>query len=454
MKDKLFITIVCVFLTVFFLASPVIAVLGLTGHLDVLNTKNLIINEKIYEDDIPAAGLLNAVEEGKTFLKNVYVNCIPFYSSVVSTVQSAEMTVLRLTDSLMQPLIAPNITVVTPVIPAETGGETEKVTEAETEKVIPEINYYSLLVGGGGRPYIYAIEPLKALERVEGASEKEFQKLTERQLNHIHRLKNATPEINYYVYMGTRIQETEMFDNMITGPLSTKPYFDYFTENLDSGIKFDYFRLETPEDRINKKYRADHHWNMAGAYEGYKQIINMMVEDSPVIGKPREYEILQVPGIKWLGSLGGAVGQNDPGYADDFYILDLSDLPKYGGNTYRIKDMQESFMNGDYSGNGLNFDYYGTYNQPQKRYVFKENDTGRNLLLLGDSYSWSITTIIASHFDTTICHNTPWTVGNDVRYDYRELISQYNITDVLILLYSSRLLFGYDATDFARMKTE
>lgn len=457
MKDKIFIFIVCSILLFFALCSPVIATLSKAGYLDALSTKNLIVNEKVYDEDLPAAEFFTMIEEGKVFLQNVYINCIPFYKTIVSSVQSAEMSLLKVTDGMMQSYISASAPAPVTVAPETEsgvgGGETsgEEVTEAVTEA--PKINYISLLLGGNGRPSIYSIEPLKVMERVEGASDKALQRLTERQLRHIHRLKESTPGINYYIYMGTRLQETDMFEEMVAGPSSTKKYFDYFVENLDKDIKFDCLRLETPEDRVNKKYRSDHHWNMFGAYEGYRQIINMIYEDSPEIGPPVDYDIIKVPNIRWFGSLGQTVGQTDMGYADDFYILDLTDFPKYSGNGYRIAQMQERFMSGEFDSYGLYADYYGTFYPPQDRYVFNGNDTGHNLLLLGDSFSWSIAAVIASHFDTTICHNKPWLVGANVTYDYPQYLKDHNITDVLILLYSSRLLFGYDSTDFERMLT-
>ncbi len=457
MKDKVFIIIVCTILLLFFLSSPIIAVLSSVGVLDALKTKNYIITEKVYEADMPGSVILNKIEQGKTLLENVYINCIPFYGSIVSSVQSVEVSMLSVTNNFIQSVIN------RPKDNNNTAQNTDKIentneetsVQIETKKTEPPpVEYYSMLMWGDGRPYFYAIEPLKVMERVEGASDTELQKFTEGQLGHIHRLKEATPELNYYVYMGTRMQETEMFDDMITGPLSTVKYFNYFKENLDSDIKLDYFRLDTPEDRINKKFRSDHHWNIYGAYEGYKQIINMMYERTPEIGAPVEYDIIQVPDIKWLGSMGSTVGQTDMGYADNFYILDLEKLPDYSGNNYDIKEMQKSFLSGEFNKFGVNFDYYVAYNQPQDKYIFEGNHTGRNLLILGDSYSWSVSAILASHFDTTICHIKPWTIGNNVTYNYRQLIDENNITDVLIFLYSSRLLFGYDTTDFGRMLTE
>lgn len=452
MRDKTFIAVVCSILLFFFSVSPFIYALSSAGVLDALNTKNLIVTEKVYGPDVFGHQVLNTAERARTLLRNVYINCIPFYDTAVSSVRFAEVSLLGLTGRLAEPFFSrpPEDAPPSPDTAPTGSGED---TLPETEPLPPPVEYLSVPVWGDGRPFIYAIEPLKVMERVEGASGDELQKLTEMQLAHIHRLKEAADGINYYVYMGTRLQETEMYDDMITGPDSTVRYYEYFRDHLDSDIRFDRFRMDTPDDRLNKKFRSDHHWNIYGAYEGYRQIISMMAEDSPEIGAPNEYEVIKIPGIKWIGSLGSAAGQTDMGYADDFYILDLTDLPDFSGNDYDLKGLQQSFTAGEFNKFGVSFDYYVAFNQPQDRYIFEGNHTGRNLLLLGDSYSWSISAILASHFDTTVCFIRPWTVANDVTYDYRQLIEDNGITDVLILLYSSRLLFGYDSTDFGRMLT-
>src|SRR5699024_2840075 len=123
-----------------------------------------------------------------------------------------------------------------------------------------------------------------------------------------------------------------IFSEIFKGALSTKCYFDYFVDHLDPEISFDYLRFDTVEDRVEKKFRSDHHWNIHGVYEGYQQIINMMYERTPEIGKPYEYDIIEVTGIKWCGSIGGTVGMTDEDYFDNFEILDYSNMPDYSGN--------------------------------------------------------------------------------------------------------------------------
>ena len=438
----------------FGIVSPVIGALGSYGIIENrLATKNLFVTEQYYDEDTPFYEVLNAVEDLKTDIKNIYSNCIPFYNIIVSGVQNADLKMLNLSDSILQTLLyseddEPADTLEsTPVESADASGD-DPITPEEQEPVVEKVNYTASRLQAG-RPNIYSIEPLKVLERLEGAGDRELQKLMDRQLEYLDRLYSEAPDLNYYCYMGTRIQEADFYTDIVKNPKSTAPYFKAFVEELNPAYTFDYLHIDTPEDRISKLYRTDHHWNMFGAYEGYQQIIDMMYENTPEIGQPVEYDIVKVDGVQWFGSMAGSVGFRDETYLDDFYVIDMTDFPTHiAGSGYKIQRTFDAYMNGRYPQGNLYHDYHGSYYPPQPSYEFPDNDTGRNLLLIGDSYSWSIAPIIAAHFDTTICYNTPWMIADNVKYDYKQIIEDNEITDVLVLLYSSRLLFGYDGTDF------
>jgi len=460
LKSKHLIIVISIVILFFGIASPIIGVLSSLGIIENrLATKNLIVTEKYYDEGIPFNGVLNAAEKIKTDIKNIYSNCIPFYNLIVSSVQNAELKLLNITDSILQTMLYPeyetenNISLNNPHdkignLEYDRNINTEYATPSELESQKEYIRYNVSRLQAG-RPNIYSIEPLKVLERLEGASDKELQNLMEHQLDYLDRLYNAAPELNYYCYMGTRIQETDFYSDIVKNPKSTASYFKIFKENLNDNYSFDYLHIDTPEDRVSKLYRTDHHWNMFGAYEGYQQIINMMYERTPEIGQPSEYDIIKIDGLQWFGSMAATVGFNDSTYLDDFYVMDLTEFPEHtAGNGYKIQRKNTAYMSGKYPSGNLYFDYHGAYYQPQKSYNFPDNSTGRNLLLIGDSYSWSIAHILAAHFDTTIVYNTPWMIADSVKYDYKKIIEENKITDVLILLYSSRLLFGYDGTDF------
>ncbi|MBQ4353360.1 MAG: hypothetical protein IJC71_00560 [Clostridia bacterium] len=449
MKSKTLIILTIAIMMFFAIASPIIQLLGSYGVIENhLATKNLFVTETYVDEDAPLAAVRNAVEDVKTGLKNIYANCIPFYSVIVNSVQSADLALLNLSDTFITEKLLSYDTIEEPSSEETTdsldasSGEDSAAQETEPVPEKPKVRYTaSRLVSG--RPNIFKIEPLKVLERVEGASAKELEILLERQLDYLDRLYNLYPDLNYYVYMGTRLQETEIYDDMIKMPKSTRPYLETFIEKLNPAYKFDYLRIDTPEDRVNKQFRTDHHWNAYGALEGYKQIMAMIYEDSPEVGEAIDYNIVKVEGAKWFGSM--TSGLTDEAYKDDFHIFDLSDMPGNSSDARKLRRLYEAYTTRSFD-ERASTDYYGAYFGNQEQFHF-ESGSGRNLLILGDSYSWAVNALIAAHFDHTYCFNKPW-MTNGVKHDYKGTVENNNITDVVIILYSSRLLFGLDSTDF------
>lgn len=401
------------------------------------------------------------METARVAIKNTYVNCIPFYGVIVSSVQNVRLKALTLSDAVMQTLLYPPenesgqalgdpadaVSVITDASEADTASPAAGQTEDTTAAAEPEKVRYIVSRISAGRPNIFAAEQLKIMERLEAAKSQELNARLAKQIGCLNRLCRSYPGVNYYCYMGARIQETDFYSEIFKQPDSTAQYFRRFVEELDPDYSFDFLRIESPEDRLAKCYRTDHHWNMYGALEGYAQIINMIIEKEPGIEAPFEYDVVKINGIKWFGSCASSTGFNDESYLDDFYMADIGGFPAYKGNGINIKALFKVYSEGNYPKGSYYHDYYSSAFPTQSKYVFPDNDTGRNLLLIGDSYSWSIAHLIARHFDTTICYNNSWNVDDSVKYDYKKIIEDNGITDVVILLYSSRLLFGYDGFD-------
>ena len=302
MKDKHLIYVMIAIMLFFGIASPVIGALSSYGVIENrLATKNLLVTEKYYDEETPMHTALNAVEDLKTDIKNIYINCIPFYNLIVSSVQKTDLALLNYSDGVLQTILYPEeeedsgeiVTIQDETGESSAQGDTSEPSETEPPK--EKIKYVASRLASG-RPNIFSIEPLKVLERLEGGSEREFERLLSRQLTYLDRLVEAAPDLNYYCYMGTRIQEAPYYSDIVKMPMSTEPYLKTFMEELNDAYSFDYLRLDTPEDRVAKCYRTDHHWNMFGAYEGYQQIINMMVENTPEIGGPVGYDIVKIEG--------------------------------------------------------------------------------------------------------------------------------------------------------------
>ena len=75
-----------------------------------------------------------------------------------------------------------------------------------------------------------------------------------------------------------------------------------------------------------------------------------------------------------------------------------------------------------------------------KTIEYPENDTGRNLLLIGDSFSTCVAELLASHFDKTYVRYVDST--NPERINYSDYIDKKGITDVLILETSTRIVLN------------
>ncbi|MBQ3791593.1 MAG: hypothetical protein II797_00660 [Clostridia bacterium] len=76
---KIFLTALAVFFVFVFVFAPVNYLLVQAGVVEYENVGNVIEVEKVYDDSHPLAGFLNAVEEGKRTIRDIYINYLPAY---------------------------------------------------------------------------------------------------------------------------------------------------------------------------------------------------------------------------------------------------------------------------------------------------------------------------------------------------------------------------------------
>ena len=82
------------------------------------------------------------------------------------------------------------------------------------------------------------------------------------------------------------------------------------------------------------------------------------------------------------------------------------------------------------------------------RLHYPDSHTGRNLLILGDSFARCIAEPLSSHFDTT------YVFYQGAGVDLGRYYDRFGITDVLVLMYSDRLLYTvYDEVNWANYLT-
>ncbi|MCL2813627.1 MAG: hypothetical protein FWD23_03410 [Oscillospiraceae bacterium] len=436
-----------VFLLVFFWCPVMYAF----DRLDVINIedlRNYKDPDKVYEEDEFLADFFNSIERGKAGLHDMYTNYLPFYNQLITYLQTAERNFqakfLELlgdgpTDSKIDEIILEN---------AE-----EDILNATKAPEKVQVKVESRLMYDDNFHRYYAFEPYEFLDRWVIGTDKSLRKKFERQVENINRIIASDPDINVYVYVLTRMQDTEYAINIVPNEFSTVDFFYEFIYSIKGAKGVGWFDIDTVEKRVERVFRTDHHWSALGAYSGYVDCVNMMNKITPEIGEPLptngETGLISFDDVKMRGSFAAVLRYED--YYEPFLVLDI-DLPAFTDPSVHI-DAYDRYSAGRFDKGAFTDHYSAYYNSSgQRHYSVKANNIKRNLLVIGDSYSWWFNWLIAANFDNVYIYLPPWDQKN---FPYHQFVADNNITDVLITQFSDRLMFDYYTdNDMARVKTD
>lgn len=459
MRNKIFILVCSVFIFAVFAVSPVIYVLSENGIVSVENVGNIIEKEKTYEDSFPASSLLNSVEEGKRVLNDIYINYVPGYvpltgfvtginnslnSGVTDFLGSWGNDIMRDTLSSDKPSgTSPDGE------PDSTAQDSE--TDAETEEPAIEYTYSTSLLTSDQNHRFYKVtakgsdgEDKEFLCRVPSGDRRRLMNYSKNQINKINSLADARPDINFYVYVPTCLEDTALGTEILPSE-STKDIFDNFISSMSENVNLGYMKIDTLEDKLDNYFLSDHHWNRYGSYEGYREIIGMMQENYADFGEAREIVEDCSFDATLYGSLALAVNSYNIG--DPFGVLDFG-LPEHNlrintevpyGGKQEFNTLLEKYKAGNFN-KSKSYNHFMEFYRIAKTIEYPENDTGRNLLLIGDSFSTCVAELLASHFDKTYVRYVDSTTPE--RINYSDYIDKNGITDVLILETSTRIVLN------------
>lgn len=258
----------------------------------------------------------------------------------------------------------------------------------------------------------------------------------EEQVARYHNLVKQNQDLNFYIF------HIELLDFSKHNPFSpgnpnadTGKSVEYFKSRLPEGITFEVFPLNSFEDHMKYYYHTDHHWNIHGSLLGYEQVYRMLKINYPNISPMVAHDtIYKFPDVKFHGSWARyALYPMRPG--DDFEVA-LLDLPPYQildetGQPFKYNKMND-YLSGAYSRKPFTdhyVEYYGG-GSALHEYVF-ENGADRNILVVGDSYSFALENLIASHYH----HSYFVDLRNytDRQFSLSEFRSNHDIDDILIL---------------------
>lgn len=241
-------------------------------------------------------------------------------------------------------------------------------------------------------------------------------------------------EIKTYVYFPTRIEE------MLN---AEKEYHLLCRENylrqLNGNISYSFLEINDIKDHQKYFYKSDEHWNASGAYQGYKDIVEMINEDYD-LGKIKEIEKIVEYEFEFKGNIAsqiGMVGQSDR--IVDYKLKDLGEFDYYVNG--QLKDFDEVKKQYAESGNNTvysDYDYYFGDNYFLRLFDFHQEERP-NLLIFGDSMINTNMSWIASHFNKTIIIDLR---AKDDNFYLDYYLKEYDIDIALIDLSYNTMYFN------------
>lgn len=459
LRNKIFAAVFFVFILAVMVSAPVKMFLTNAGLIETENVGNIIEVEKVYPKGTPGAAFFNAVEEVKRDINDIYTNYIPFYVSITS---KAEGFTQRLNQSVTSFLLEwgnqimiggrdePNATEPTPSSPTT---ESEPIeTEPPTEPF--ETKYFTTYLKGNKSHRYYEIMARTGIDdplvdfyiRVPAKDTEQLRPVMEKQVAAINDFAARRPDVNWYVFPVTCFEDTALCEQILPSESKHSLFTEFFTK-LSPSVQYDYIKIQDIKDKTRLYFKTDHHWNVYGYTEGYRLITEMFKKNYPDI-------TARTPVIHTFDNAVSVYGSNALAVAsykmaDVFHAADFS-LPEHDyvmetgvsyGGTESIQQSFARYFNKQHN-TGKSYNHYIHFYPIVKEVTYPQNHTGRNLLIIGDSYSPPLLEVLASHFDKTyvryIDSNKKLTT-----VQYEELIDQYNITDVLLLEMSDRVIYDY-----------
>lgn len=267
---------------------------------------------------------------------------------------------------------------------------------------------------------------------INNRSHEDLSNRVSKQVQFFNNLKDSNPNININIYIVPRYEQTKFLNDNLAN------FTDDFKNGLNKNINVAELNISSTDDYIKKFYKTDHHWNMYGAYQGYKDILTMLNKEY------EKYDIVKVNKKPYYGSL--AKSSLSKLTSDNIYDVNATNnyTVKVNGKEAPDKFKPRSIR---YNKNNDFFDYYIHYFDGQYglvKYTY-DNDFDDNLLIFSDSYAWQIDYLIAKEYKNTYVVNLRFDDYKNGTFNYQEFIKKNNIKDVLFLYEGESIIFDqYD----------
>lgn len=248
-----------------------------------------------------------------------------------------------------------------------------------------------------------------------------------RQAQTFNEVMSAFDEVKTYVFLINSSRSLDL-DHLDSDPLVWTKLKDYYPNStLDS------FQVRTLEDYQKYYYKTDHHWNYIASYEGYTQIIRMLLgEDEPLL-KP--VETVEFP-VMFNGSYNKDMNVQTSDEPFTVYRFDYPQMTvKVNEKWQKTYGRQTEYFAGRYSRKALTNHYMSFYGGDKALVSFNTNQPDReNILVFSNSFSNAVDMLIASHFNRTYFVDQRYYVRDLEReFNLSRAVKEWNISKVLLL---------------------
>lgn len=294
-------------------------------------------------------------------------------------------------------------------------------------------------------------------------SSPEKRRSLEKQISFFNEFTEEFPQQGVFIY---NIVESDFSDvqRELTGGLAyaadSSELLDEFERGLSSRISYASFKYDLAGFR-KFFFKTDHHWAMQGAYQAYKEIVDLIKKKRPEISESVEpSDAGKVVSADFRGTFSKVayfMGQKDE-------ILDYAfELPPYqilfNGHISLPRNDRELLLSGDKVHDDEQdalANIYGKYFGQDYGYIrYSTGREGRKLLIFSSSFSNCMEHLFVRHYDEVhVIDLRHFQKDTGHAFKAEEFLRTHPVDDVLFLFEVNVLLFGHREFDFSDILTE
>ena len=256
--------------------------------------------------------------------------------------------------------------------------------------------------------------------------------LIDNRIENYQLLIKSFPEINFYVFYLERMAFAPYNPMNPYFPQADKGRsFDYFLSQKPERLAVSYWRLSGLDEHKQKFFRTDHHWNIRGAWTGYEIIYDMLKTKIPELSpKLVLKEFKQIESVEFCGSYARRTLYPCQPDILEYADVDLPPFRTFMNGVESPRSNRSAYFRGEFNRNRYAEHYaeFFGYVTAMVEYDF-ENQSDRNLLIIGGSYTQAMQEFIAAHFDKTFVVD----LREYEDFSLGKFINDHDIDDVIVI---------------------